>query len=317
MLWFNILIFLTSLVLLAFSGRWLVDALLRVGKFLGWKEFVVAFFLCAISVSIPNFFVGIISALNNVPELSFGDIIGGNVIALTLLIGLGALISKAGLQAQSRTVKGSFLFTIFIAIFPLFLASDGAISRTDGILLILIFFGYIFWLFQRKERFIKTYDGNSEPMGLKFIFKNSFLFIISVPLLLIAAMGIVSSSLFFANYFNLPLPLIGILIVSLGNSLPELSFIFQAAKKNQDWLILGDLMGGVVITSTLVLGIVSLISPIKLINLPIIIIARIFLIISALFFLFFIRIGRKITKKEAVFLLGIYVVFIVVEILMK
>jgi len=317
MIWFHIFIFISSLVLLFFSSNFLVKSLTKIAKFLGWKEFVVAFFLCAFSVSIPNFFVGIISALNKIPELSFGDIIGGNVIALTLLVSLGAFISKAGLQAQSRTVQGSSLFTIFIAFLPLFLASDGLISRPDGILLILIFLGYIFWLFQKKERFIKIYDGILEPMESKFIFKNLFLFLISVPLLLIAAKGIVSSSLFFANYLNLSLPLIGILIVSLGNSLPELSFISQAAKKSQDWLILGDLMGGVIITSTLILGIVALICPIKIINLPVILIARTFLIISAIFFLFFVRTDRKITKKEALFLLGIYITFVLVEILSK
>jgi len=73
-------------MLLTFSGRWLVDAISKIAKFLGWKEFVVAFFLMAFSVSISNFFVGIISALNKIPELSFGDVIGGNVIAFFLLV---------------------------------------------------------------------------------------------------------------------------------------------------------------------------------------------------------------------------------------
>lgn len=314
---FYILIFVTSFVLLFLSSNSLIKSLTKIARFLGWKEFVVAFFLTAFSVSIPNFFVGIVSALNKVPELSFGDVIGGNVVELALLGGLAAFISKMGLSARSRTVQGSTIFAIGAAILPLILAVDGVLSRSDGFLLILSFLIYIFWLFYKKERFEKIYDGISEPMGLKFIFKNLFLFSISVLLLLISAKGIVKSSLFFANYLNLSLPLIGILIVSLGNSIPDLSFILQAAKKSQDWLILGDLMGGVIITATLVLGMVSLISPIKSTNINSIIIGRIFLIISALFFLFFIRTDRKITRREAVFLLGIYILFFVVEILTK
>jgi len=314
---FYLLIFLISSMLLTFSGKWLVDAISKIAKFLGWKEFVVAFFLMAFSVSISNFFVGIISALNKIPELSFGDVIGGNVIALTLLVGLGALISKTGLSAPSRTVQRSSIFTILIAILPIILVSDGVLSRSDGFLLILAFLGYIFWLFIKKERFAKIYDDILEPLDFKFIFKNSVIFLFSISLLFLAALGMVKSALFFANYLNLPLPLIGILIVSLGNSLPELSFISQAAKKSQDWLILGDLMGGVIITSTLVLGVVSLISPIKIAILPAILIGRIFLIVSALFFLFFVRSGHKITKKEAIFLLGIYILFVLVEILTK
>jgi len=313
----NIIIFLISLALLTFSGKWLVNALSKIAKFLGWKEFVVAFFLTAFSVSLPNFFVGIISAFDKVPELSFGDVVGGNVVELTLLVALGALISKAGLSAQSRTVQGTSIFTIFIAILPLILASDGLLSRSDGLLLFLGFFGYVLWLFQKKERFEKIYDGILEPMGLKFFFKNLIIFLVSTILLLLSAQGIVKSALFFSNYFKLSLGLVGILIVSLGNSIPDAVFVSQAARKSEDWLILGDLMGGVIITATLVLGVVSLISPIKITNFPAIIIVRAFLIISALFFLFFIRTDRKITKKEAIILLGIYLTFVVVEMLAK
>lgn len=314
---FYILIFVTSFVLLFLSGNYLIKSLTKIARFLGWKEFVVAFFLTAFSVSIPNFFVGVISAIDKVPELSFGDVIGGNVVELALLGGLAAFISRKGLSAQSRTVQGSTIFAIGAALFPLILAADGILSRSDGFLLILSFLIYIFWLFYKKERFEKIYDGILEPMGLKFIFKNLFIFIFSISLLLVAAQGVVKSALFFANYFKFPVALIGILIVSLGNSIPDLSFILQAAKKSQDWLILGDLMGGVIITATLVLGMVSLISPIKATNIKSIIIGRLFLIISALFFLFFIRTDRKITRREAIFLLGIYILFIIVEILTK
>jgi cation:H+ antiporter len=111
--------------------------------------------------------------------------------------------------------------------------------------------------------------------------------------------------------------LIGILIVGLGTALPELSFTLQAARKSQDWMIVGDVMGSVIMTSTLVLGIVALICPIKIVDFPPFAIGRIFLIISAIFFLLFIRSGRKITRREALFLLGIYITFVLVEILSK
>lgn len=317
MLLIYILIFIVSSIFLAFSGKWLVDSLSKIAKFLGWKEFVVAFFLVAFSVSIPNFFVGIISAIKKIPELSFGDVIGGNVVAMTFLLAIATLLSKGGLSAPSRTVQGSSIFTIFIALLPLILIADGYLERSDGFLLLLCFFSYVFWLFIKKERFTKVYDHILEPLTLGFFFKNLVLFLISVFILLISANFLVKSSLFFADYLQLPLALIGILFVSLGNNLPELVFIFQAAKKSQDWLILGDLMGGVIVTSTLVLGIVSLIYPIRTVDLPTVLAARFFLIFSALFFFFSVRTDRKITKKEGIFLLFTYLVFLLVEILLK
>lgn len=317
MLWFYILIFIISCFFLAFSSKWLVDALSKIAKFLRWKEFVVAFFLMAFGVSVPNFFVGIVSALNKIPELSFGDVVGGNIVDLSLVVGLAALISRKGLSAPSRTVQGSSIFTIGIAILPLILISDGILSRSNSLLLFLAFFGYIIWLFSKRERFTKVYDGIVEPMSFSFFFKNFTRFLISIIFLLIAAYGIVKSASFFANYLSLPIGLIGILLVGLGDSLPEGLFSIQAARKGQDWLVLGDLMGGVVITATLVLGIVSLICPIKITDFSVIAIGRAFLVIAAIFFLICLRTGQKITKKEGLTLLGIYITFVLVEILSK
>jgi len=99
--------------------------------------------------------------------------------------------------------------------------------------------------------------------------------------------------------------------------LPETYFCLQAARKGQSWMILGNLMGCIAITASLVLGIVALICPIKIIDFSPFATARFFLIISAIFFFFFVRTGQKITKKEAIFLLLIYILFVVVEILTK
>lgn len=314
---FYILIFIASCLLLAFASKWLVEALSRIALFLRLKEFVVGFFLMAFAVSLPNLFVGIVSALNKIPELSFGDVVGGNIFDLSIVVGIAALVSRAGLSADSRTVQGSSIFTILIAVFPLFLVFDGVLSRGDGVLLILSFLLYIFWLFSKRERFTKIYDHATKSINFKDFLKNLLIIFGGLALLLLGGEGVVKSASFFSQALNLPLSLIGIFIVGIGNCLPETFFSFQAAKKGQDWMILGDLMGSVVITATLVLGVVALICPIRITDFSPFIIARIFLIIAALHFLFCVRTGQKITKREALRLLGIYIAFLVVEILSK
>ena len=318
MLWLYILIFLASCVLLYFAGNWVIGGLMRIAKFLGWKEFVVAFFVMAFAASLPNLFVGISSAFHRIPQLSFGDIVGGNLVDLTIVVALAALVAK-GLPAESRMVQTSSIFTILIAILPLLLILDGKLGRGDGILLILVFFLYIFWLFSKKERFAKVYEGETESIAKEFkiFFKSLGKIIFGIILLLLAAEGIVRSAAFFAQSLNLPLALIGILIVGLGNALPETYFAVISAKKGETWMILGNLMGSVIVPATLVLGIVALICPIEIIDFSPFAIARFFLIISALFFLFFVRTGRKITRKEALFLLLIYIAFVATEILTR
>ena len=312
-----IFIFIISFAVLFWSSNFLVDVLKKVCKFLGWKEFVVSFFIIAFATTIPNFIVDTISALNKVPHLAFGDVVGTNIADLTLIIALSALISKAGLSVPSRTVQGSSLFTIGVAILPLILVHDGTLTGSDGILLLAAFLLYLSWLFQKRERFEKIYDGIYEPLNLRFFLKNFVFLIFSLFLLLLSGQGIVKSAVFFSDYFHFPLALIGILVVGLGTALPELSFTLQAARKSQDWMIVGDVMGSVIMTTTLDLGIVALICPIKIVDFSPFAIGRIFLIISAIFFLFFIRTGQKITRKEAAFLLGIYLTFVLVEILTK
>jgi len=317
MFFLYLFIFLISCFFLAFSSKWLVDALSKIAKFLGWKEFVVAFFMMAFGVSLPNLFVGIISAINKVPEISFGDIIGGNIIDLSLVAGIAALISKMGLSASSRTAQGSSVFTILIAILPLILISDGILSRADALILFLAFLLYIGWVFSKEERFKKIYNGINEKIGFSSFFKSVIKFLFSLFFIILAAQGIVKSSIFFVGYLNLPLVLIGVFLVGLGNSLPELFFSIQAAKKGQDWMLLGDLMGGVIITATFVLGIVALICPIKIYDFSLIAICRLFLIISAIFFFIVVKTDRKITKKEALFLIGVYVIFVFSQIFLN
>lgn len=320
MLGFYIFILIISGILLYFSGEWVVGGLMRMARFLGWREFVVAFFVMAFAASLPNLFVGITSALQEIPQLSFGDVAGNNLVALTLAVALAILFAKGReIPAESRTVQTTSIFTIVAAILPLLLILDGNLSRIDGILLICLFIFYIFWLFSKQERFTKIYDEHkiSIVKEFKIFIKDLGKVILGIILLILAAQGIVASAQFFAQSFTVSIILIGVLITGLGSALPEVYFAIASARRGETWMILGDLMGAVIVPATLVLGIVALICPIAKTDFSPLVIARFFLIISALFFLFFVRTDRKITKKEALFLLGIYITFVLVEILTK
>ncbi len=339
MVWLYVLIFIISCFLLFWSGSRLVKGLMKMAKFLGWREFVVAFFVMAVAGSAPNLFIGINSALRGIPQLSFGEIVGGNVADLTLAVALAVLIGGSALPVRSRMVQTSTIFTAAIAVLPLILILDGVLGRVDALILLSAFAFYIFWLFSKKERFQRVYVNNKhnkenkkensaikhEPRDWKTIeygifrqFKNFFKafgkVIIALLLLLVASEGIVRSAQAFSSALGVTLPVVGILIVGLGNALPETYFAILSARKKRTWMILGNLMGAIIICATFVLGVVALIHPIEITDFSPFAIARVFLIISALFFLVFVRTDRKITKKEAWFLLLIYVTFVVAEV---
>ena len=314
-----VFIFVASCILLCFSGERVVESLMRIARILGLKEFVVAFFVMAFAASLPNLFIGVTSALRQIPQLSFGDVAGNNIVALTIAVALAVLIGKKELPAESRTVQTTSIFTIIAAILPLILILDGKLSRIDGFLLIALFLFYCSWLFSKRERFTKIYDSYKITVSKKIsiFFKDLIKIISGIIILIISALGIVASAEFFYGKFQLPYVFFGVLIVGFGTALPEVYFAIASARRGESWMILGDLMGAVIVPATLVLGIVALIHPIEIYDFSSLAIARIFLIIAALFFFFFVRSDRKITKKEALLLLGIYLLFLLFQIITK
>lgn len=314
----HFVILIGSALLLFWAANILVTNVTNVARYLKWLEFVVAFFVMAIAASIPNLFVGIFSALQGIPELSFGDVMGNSVVDLTLVVAIAVLFGS-NLFSENRLVQTSSFFTIIIAILPLLLILDGQLGRGDGVTLIFIFFLYSAWLFSRRKEFAVTLNHEKRiPSVTRFrtFLLSLFKIALGIGLLLAAASGVVRSAMFFAQEFNLSIILIGILFLGLGNALPEIYFTLASARKGKNLMILGQLMGSVIVLSTLVLGTVALIHPIEIDDFSPFQVARFFLIISALFFLIFIRTDRRVTKKEAFFLLGLYFAFVLAEIML-
>jgi len=319
MVLYYLIVFAICCGALYFAGNWVVGGLSRIAKFFGWKEFVVAFFVMALAATLPNLFLAIMSIANGVPELSLGDVMGGNVVDMTLAIALAAFFSKKGIDASGRTVQTSLLFTFGAAILPLLLLFDNRLSRADGALLLAFFAIYVYWLLSKKERFKKIFNGHQVPIGKQLgQFTRDLGKVAAGSAVLIAvAQGIIVSASAFSADFNVSLPLVGILVIGLGNSFPEIYFGIAAARANKTKMILGDVMGAVIMPGTLVLGMVALLSPFSVNGFSMFAAARYFLLIAAVFFYICVRTGRKVTKKEAVMLLAVYIAFLLTEVLAK
>ncbi len=318
MTWLYILVFIASCFLLVRSGTWLVRSLTRIAKFLQISEFVVAFILMAFATTVPEFFVGVMSALHHRPELSFGNIIGSNIINLTLAVGIGVLIAK-GLKCEGVVIRRISIYTAIIALLPVLLMLDGSISRVDGVVLLLALVFYLKQLFYQKERFTKVFSNafNRKSGHFRLFLKDLGIFFAGLFVLLLSAEGIVWSASFFAQVIGLPLVMIGALIVALGTNLPEITFGVRAIAMGHKNMVLGNLLGAVVANSTLVLGVTVLISPLEIVSFSPYFIGIIFIIIATLFFTLFSRTDQEINKKEALFLLAIYIAFVAFEILIK
>ncbi|TSC73504.1 MAG: inner membrane protein [Parcubacteria group bacterium Gr01-1014_70] len=317
-------IFLLSSIMLAVAGDWLVRSLSRIARFFGWNDFIAAFFIMSVAVSVPELFIGITAALEGIPELSFGNIIGANIIHFTLAIALATIV-LGKLTFESSNVRLSVDFTILFALLPFLLMIDGMLSQRDGIILMSAFLIYVIWVFSKREHFSKQYQPtlyNGHVALLPFEAFRQFIkdfgtFLFGAGVLLLAAKGIVEAASFFALTFHIPLVVVGVFIVGLGTALPETYFAVASARRGNQWMVVGNLLGSTVLTASLVLGLVAFLHPIVINDFSPYVIARAFLILSGSALLVFSRTGNTLTTREAFILLTFFVVFGTVQILFR
>lgn len=317
----GIAITLISLAAIIFIGRWVIYSLVVIARYFGFKEFVVAFFTVSIGAVIPEFFVGVTAALQGIPEVSLGTVIGENLFLITITIALASFFSAQGLIVDSKTVRGGVIFTVIVAILPLILILNGELSRMDGFFLLACFAFFIFWLFSKKERFTKVYEEETpeiENLTRKSAIKSMFIAVSGVLAIVISVDLLLTQALNFSSELGIPLATLGLFVIAIGTALPETYFAIDLARKGNSWMVLGGIMGGIAMASTLVLGTVALIEPIVLndLSLSSLILARIFLTIGAILLLVFVTTGHVITKIEGIALLAVYISFLLAEVLL-
>ncbi|MCX6722018.1 MAG: sodium/calcium exchanger protein, partial [Candidatus Staskawiczbacteria bacterium] len=162
----EIAIFVVSCFVLSWLSSKFIKTLTEVAKYLRWREFIVAFFVMGFAASLPNLFVDLNAAFRGMPQISFGDIMGGNLVDLSLAMAIAVLMARKSISTESKMVQSSAIFTTIIAVLPWILTfRTGGLDRLDGLILILTFFAYTVWLFSNDARFKKVY-GKKETKNI-------------------------------------------------------------------------------------------------------------------------------------------------------
>lgn len=313
MLTLDVTILLLSCVVLVLSGSWLVKSLLKIAYFLRISEFAIGFIIMAFSTSIPELFVGITAALAKNSALALGTVIGANIIDLTIVIGISIILAR-GIKIKSKKIQKDALYMVFIAALPivLMLAGNG-LSRVDGVILIGVFLFYMYHLIRERKEFKKEVEERITHLDIVL---NVIIFILSLILLFLSADFVVDYATKISIELFLPPILVGLFLVSIGTTLPELTFDIQAVVKKHPEMALGDIIGSVVINSTLVLGIVAVIYPITA-NFLLFFSSAFFMLIIAFVFATFAESGRNLSLKEGIALILLYSFFIIIEFYVK
>lgn len=313
MIFTYLIILLVCLLILGKSARIVISGVERISAITKIPYFFMGFFLVGVLTSIPEFTIGIVSAIKGIPTLSFGNLIGGSFVLLSLVTGLCAVFYR-GMHFEKILSKKELMLPCIMILIPAILATDREISRLDGIIIILT---YLLYLFSLRNYSLKRSSRSERKRSffnkLLIITKSSFLIIFGAALLLVSSSLIVGTAENIVSKFNVAPITIGLIILAVGTNLPEISIVFRGRNINEKNIATGTILGSAAVNS-LIIGIVSLISPMIISDFQSFLISFYFLIVSVIIFALFAKTKNLISPSEGVFLVILYVAFLINQI---
>lgn len=309
-----------SLILIK-SADAVIIAIRRISRDTSTKAFIISALILAIGTSFPELSVGITSALESAPNLILGVIIGSNIANIALVAGMTAVIAGK-IRVQGNYFKRDVWIALVAGILPLILIVDRVLSRVDGLILLAVYFAYATSFF--RSRFIQIGQEQKEE-GFIYRFVRRFNHIsaekkkelgrlfVGIALLLFSADLIVKLSLTLAKLANIPIFVVGLIVLAIGTSLPEFAFSLRSVEEHEPSMFFGNLLGSTIANSTLIIGIAAVISPIKIIAVNEYLKAVFAFVLVFLAFWLFIRSKHRLDRWEGVVLLLFYAVFLVAE----
>jgi len=317
----SLLALLFFIFILIKSADLTIEALKSLAKKFGTGTFALSAIILAMATSLPELFVGITSAIEGTPSLSLGNVLGANIANLSLVVGLAGLIT-GGVFVHEKVVTREILLATGAAVLPIFLLLDGSLNRVDGLVLLSVYFAYTTSFF--KIRFLEigryTMGGNYILRFVRHLGeveqkadKTLGHLFVGIAALLFSSNFIVEFATDFAKASGISIFVIGVIVISLGTTLPEVVVSIQSLKKSQPGVFFGNILGSLIVNSTLILGVVSVISPMEGGNMGDYIAALVTLVVTLLLFWLFTRTKNRLERWEALTLLLVYVIFAVVE----
>lgn len=340
----NLILFLLGLFLLVKGSGIFVKSAASIAHRLKVPEFIIGLTLIALGTSLPELVSSVIASINLQSTLIIGTIIGANIANLSLVFGLSSLIHPIRIKENILKRDGYMLF--FVIVLLGVMSYDKVISRTEGIVLLLIFLAYNMFLIESIKKVRGNYnfqeftkyffrfgylsslrDGvflkldphynkkNKKKIYniKKHIFKNFLFLMIGGSLIYLGAKFVVYNAVEFANYLNASLFIIGVL-VSIGTTLPEMSVSVASSRKKLGNIAAGNALGSCITNILLIIGISAIISPINFVS-DTIYYALGFLFLLNIVVLIYIRTGYQIRRIEGISLIFIYILFLILLLL--
>ncbi len=254
MMWMPWLTLIGGLILLVWASDWLVDGAIALASHLGLSPLVVGLTVVAYGTSLPEFVVSLLAAMNGVGDIAVGNVVGRNIAHLGLAWG-AALLVGTGLITEASVYRRELPAVLLASVGFYVLGLDGEFTRLEGVVLLTAALVYTVMALRSDSG---TGDEDTAEMSLG---KASGLLILGIAGLVVGADFMVDGAVLIARGYGVDERIIGLTIIALGTSLPEVAATVTAARKNEGALALGNILGSCLFNLTFVIGGASIFTP--------------------------------------------------------
>lgn len=294
----NIILLVLGFILLLKGADWFVDGSSSIASRFGIPQLIIGLTIVAMGTSLPEAFVSITAALKSNAAITIGNVVGSNILNVGIILGITALIRP--LHIQNSAIKHEMPFMMLVTLVLILQGINNTISRFDGIILWLFFLGYLYYIFrmtknQTEETEIKKTNPLFIPLGL--------------VCLMIGSNFAVDAATNIAISLGVSQRFIGLTIVALGTSLPELVTSVTAAKKGNADIAIGNIIGSNIFNILFVVGSSALITPVPFE--PNFIIDSFVAILIGLVLYICTKKTRVLDKKAGILLLITYLIYFI------
>ena len=293
-------LFVLGLAMLIKGSDLFVEAATRVAKGFGVSEFLIALVLASIATTLPEVTTSATAAYRGFSDIALGNAIRSALANIALILGVSSLIMP--LDVDEIAWKNS-LFMIGVTLYAWFLMRDLLISRVEGFSLILIYVGFLYYLYKKHITFEEAKEGKGNPKKeIAILFASGLIVVIGARL-------VVDSAVKIATALGVPKVVIGLTLVSIGTSLPEFANSLTATLKKIPNISVGNVVGANILDILMVIGIAALIRPIKVDHTIYTFSAPLTLLVMGILAIS-LRLNNRVGRKTSLVLLVLYAYFI-------
>ncbi|MCF2947597.1 calcium/sodium antiporter [Paraglaciecola aquimarina] len=255
--------FLVWLVILSWAADRFVFGASALAKNIGVSPMIIGLTIVAMGSSAPEIMVAATASLNGSTDTAVGNALGSNITNIALVLGITALLKP--LTVASSTLKKEMPILLLVSALAVYFLSDQTLGKTEGIILIILFFsviGGLTWMSLHMEKGdpLKSETEDEIPSGVPTS-KAILWLIVGIIVLPLSAHFMVNSAEIIARHFGMSELVIGLTIIAIGTSLPELAACIAGVLKNEDDLALGNIIGSNIFNILAVLAMPGLIAP--------------------------------------------------------